>query len=104
MTLGEIIARARRQHDLTPGALAELAGLSRISILEAERGRDPRRSTLEKLVAALPSLAPPDLLPARHPAVPPRPAAIAALDRAIAGGSARSVRIVLAPGAEPVVE
>jgi len=52
--VGVTIRRARRRADLTQGELADLVGMSRVSISNIERGHsEPKTDTTEKLFEVL---------------------------------------------------
>lgn len=57
------LSDARRAAGLSTRALAESVGVSAMTVLEAERGRDLRRSTARLLLEALPDLSPWALVP-----------------------------------------
>lgn len=62
-TLARTLKAARDEAGLSLRAVADVAGTSPATLLYAEAGRDPRASTLEGYLRALPNLAPQDLLP-----------------------------------------
>lgn len=54
MSIGENVRTARKNKHLSQKALAEMVGVSELSIIRLEKGqREPRPSELEKLAAAL---------------------------------------------------
>lgn len=61
--LAELLRRAREDAGLSRRAVAERMGVSAMTIVEAERGREPRRSTMDRWAAALPELSSWRLLP-----------------------------------------
>ena len=61
------LIETRRERGLSQRALAKLAGVSWITIRNIERGADARRSTAARILAAVPSLRPEDILPSPAP-------------------------------------
>lgn len=69
-SLGDFLARARERAGLSIRALAREMGVSPATVLEAERGRNPRASTLEAYLRALPGVSPHALLQAATDCAP----------------------------------
>lgn len=62
-TLGRVVREARQRSGLGVRELARRSGLAHGTVLQAETARNPRHSTLQALLHALPDLSPQDLLP-----------------------------------------
>lgn len=91
-SLARTLRQARAHAGLTMREVAQAAGTSAATLAYAEAGRDPRASTLEGYLLALPNLVPQDLLPACAPGGTLKPTELWDLMRDLYGYEIAAVR------------